>query len=129
MKKCHQENPENLLKKAGYKLSEPRFLVLSFLKKAHRPLSAQEISGKIKSVNLASVYRSLNIFTELGIVNAEIIGTEKRYCLSGEAHHHIICVKCGRLETVKCTHSFSNIKNFTNIKHQLTLSGLCRKCA
>ena len=128
MKKDHRDNPEYILKEAGYKLSGPRSLVLSFLKKSHKPLSAQEISGKIKSVNLASVYRSLNIFTELGLVNTEIFGTEKKYCLSGEAHHHIICIKCGRLETVKCTHSFSNIKNFTNIKHQLTLSGICRKC-
>jgi Fur family ferric uptake transcriptional regulator len=129
MKKCSQKTPEQLLTEAGYKLSEPRFLILDFLKKSHGPLSAQEISKQLKSINLASVYRSLGLFTELEIVNSELIGTEKKYCLAKTAHHHIICVKCGYLERVECNHAFTNIKNFTNIKHQLTLSGLCHKCA
>jgi len=129
MKKCHHKTPEKLLLEAGHKLSEPRFLVLNFLRKSHGPLSAQEISQKIKLVNLASVYRSLNIFAELGIVNTEIIGMERRYCLASEAHHHISCLECGRLEKIKCNHSFEKIKNFTNVKHQLILKGICQKCA
>lgn len=123
------ETAEELLTKSGYRLSAPRALVLSFLKKSCQPFSAQEIGKEIKSINLVSVYRTLHILEEVGIVNCETIGTEKRYCLAGEAHHHIICNKCGHLERVKCTHSFADIKNFTNVKHQLTLSGLCKKCS
>lgn len=125
----HDKTVEQLLTGSGYRLSGPRALILSFLKKSCQPFSAQEIGQKIKSINLASVYRTLHILERLGIVNCETIGTEKKYCLAGEAHHHIICTKCGHLERVECTHTFSNIKNFTNIKHQLTLSGLCKKCS
>lgn len=129
MKNCHVKTPEQSLTESGYKLSAPRTLVLSLLKKAHGPLSAQEMARKIKSINLASIYRTLHILEELELVNCETLGIEKKYCLAKEAHHHIVCIKCGHLEEVKCTHSFADIKNFTNIKHQLTLSGLCKKCS
>lgn len=129
MKNHRRKTPEQSLAEAGYKLSTPRALVLALLEKVHHPLSAQEIARKIKSINLASIYRTLHILEELEVVNCETLGTEKKYCLAKEAHHHIVCVKCGHLETVRCNHSFSKIKNFTNIKHQLTLSGLCHKCA
>ena len=70
------ETAEELLTKSGYRLSAPRALVLSFLKKSCQPFSAQEIGKEIKSINLVSVYRTLHILEEVGIVNCETIGTE-----------------------------------------------------
>jgi len=83
---------------------------------------------KIKKGDLASVYRTLNLFEELQIVNVEIINKEKLYCLAGEPHHHIICRQCGYIEVVKCDHCFNNYKNFTDVYHQMTLTGICNKC-
>lgn len=123
MKKLKQK-----LEESGFKLTKPRLAVLEILEKNHTPLSAQEMHAKIKKADLASVYRTLNLFEELAIVNAEIIQKEKKYCLADVPHHHIICDKCGYLEKIKCDHFFKSFRNFTNIKHRLTLTGVCNAC-
>jgi len=112
----------------GYKLTKPRLAVLSYLKKSEKPLSTLEISRKVKGVNLSSIYRSLSLFKDLNIVNEEYFEDEKKYCLSTEPHHHIVCRICKKVVKVKCFHNFFDIKNFNNIEHQLILSGVCNKC-
>ncbi len=122
------KNIHDILMAAGYKITVPRELILNKLSKEHKPISARSLHKKVKDINLASIYRTLNLFEELHIVNIELVNKEKFYCLANEPHHHIICQKCGHMEEIACTHSFNNIKNFSNIHHQLTLSGLCDKC-
>lgn len=113
---------------AGYKLTKPRLAVLIFLSENHKPMSARELSKNIKTVDRASVYRTLNILEKLGLVNVDMINKEKLYCSAGKPHHHIICTGCGYVEKIECNHSFRH-KNFTNINHQLTVTGLCDKCS
>lgn len=117
------------LKQQGYKLTKPRKMVLSVLSKNSEPKSAQEIHKKIKKVDKVSVYRALNLFEELGLVNIENLDNEKLYCLATDPHHHIVCKKCGYSEEVSCTYEFGKSDNFSNIQHQLTLTGLCKKCS
>ena len=112
---------------SGYKLTKARLAVLAYLRKKHSPISARKMSEDIKGTDRASVYRALNIFEKLGLVNIDIMGMERLYCSAEKPHHHIICTKCGYVETIKCNHKFSH-KNFSNIKHQLTVTGLCNKC-
>jgi len=120
---------QDIIIKAGYKITAPRLRILEKLKQEHDPVSARNLHKKLENINLASIYRALNLFEELRLVNVELLDKEKLYCISGEPHHHIVCQKCGHMEEIACTHSFHNIKNFSNIHHQLTLSGLCNKCS
>lgn len=113
---------------AGYKLTKPRLAILDFLDDHHTSISARELHKKIKHFNRASVYRALNLFEELHLVNAEIIEKEKIYCLADKPHHHIICEKCGYTEKIDCAHSFGHFKNFINVHHRLTLTGVCHNC-
>lgn len=100
------------------------------LKKHQGIISAQKLAKKVRDIDRASVYRALNLFAELGAVNVEIIGKEKLYCLAGHPHHHIICRRCGYIEDFPCTNlEFKKFKNFIDIEHRLTLTGLCRKCS
>ncbi len=116
------------LLEAGYKLTKPRLAVLEFLFINHAPISARYLHKKTRHFDRASVYRALNVFEKIYIVNVEIIGKEKIYCLADKPHHHIICKKCGYMEKIECKHSFNHFKNFTNVRHQLTLTGVCDKC-
>lgn len=122
------EKIKQQLMKAGCRITLPRMAVLKILSKESRPISARNLHKKIKIGDRASVYRFLNLLEELVLVNVEIIEKEKMYCLAGEPHHHIICKKCGYLEEIECRHHFDSFKNFTNIHHQLTLTGVCNKC-
>jgi Fur family ferric uptake transcriptional regulator len=121
---------KDVLTQAGYKLTKPRLAILTFLKKQTNLLSAREISKKIKNIDQASVYRTLNLFEELNIVNSELIDKEKLYCLSDHPHHHIICRVCKYSEEFPCTQKedYKKFSNFSNIHHHLTLTGVCKKC-
>lgn len=116
------------LKSQGYKLTKPRESVLEVLLHNHSAISAQDIHKKIQIVDKASVYRVLKLLEELGLVNIENVNNEKLYCLSKHSHHHVICKKCGYSEEVPCTYTLNNFNNFTNVQHQMTLTGICSKC-
>jgi len=124
MKKLKQK-----LIEAGYKITKPRLAVLEFMSSNHTSISARDLHKKIKHFDRASVYRTLNLFEDLHLVNVEIYEKEKIYCLADKPHHHILCKKCGYTEKIDCDHSFGNFINFTNVHHQLTLTGICNKCA
>jgi len=113
---------------AGYPLTKARLAVLDYLSSYHSPISARDLHKKLKHFNQASIYRTLNLFEDLRVVNMEVIDKEKVFCLADKPHHHIICKKCGYMEKIKCKHSFENYKNFSNIYHRLTLIGVCKKC-
>ena len=115
--------------RAGYKMTLPRLAVIKYLSSHHCLISARNLHRKIKTADLASIYRTLNLLEELQIVNVETLNKEKLYCLADEPHHHIICRKCGHTEAVQCDHHFNQYKNFTDIYHQMTLRGICNNCA
>lgn len=119
---------EQKISDLGYRMTKARLAVISHLSSVCSPISARNLHQKIKIVDRASVYRALNLFEELQIVNVETVNKEKLYCLADEPHHHIICRKCGHMESIKCDHHFFNLKNFSNIHHQLTLTGVCNQC-
>lgn len=102
---------------------------MDYLEGNHKPQSAQDIHASIKGVDLASVYRTLSLFEELGIVQRENVAGTARYYLSGDQHHHITCTGCGQTKCIPCEHSFKKIKGFRNITHQLVLTGVCIRCA
>jgi len=122
------EKIKQQLIKAGYKMTMPRIAVLDTLSSIHHPVSARDLHKKIKTIDRASVYRALNLLEDLHLVSVEVVEKEKLYCLANIPHHHIICKKCGYAEEVKCNHSFGHFKNFNNVYHQLTLTGVCNKC-
>lgn len=117
------------LAKLEYKLTKPRLQVINSLEKEKKLISARNLHEKIKTIDRASVYRTLNLLEELHLVNVEIIEKEKLYCLANHPHHHIICRKCGYAEEFDCDNSeFKKFKNFSKIHHQLTLTGVCNNC-
>lgn len=118
------------IQKAGYKLTRQRLMVLDLLKKNHKPLNAKQIFNKLNNkIDLASVYRILHLFKSMDIVFEERLNHKEYYYLGKKQHHHIICKKCGYAECLPCKHLFENIKNFTDISHNLSISGICKKCS
>ncbi len=121
---------KKILINSGYKLTGPRLKVFNFLQKDICPISASALYKRLANVDKVSVYRVLNLFEQLNIVQCETVGKEKLYCLATDhPHHHIVCRKCGNTDSFECTgNEFKNFRNFTDIHHQLTLTGICNKC-
>ena len=111
------------------KQTKGRQLILEILNKAKQPLTAQEITNRIKhKIDQATVYRTLNLFENNNIVFSDVLANEKRYYVSEQRHHHIICQICQKVQCIPCSHQLPKIKGFKNIKHNMYLIGICNNC-
>ena len=127
-----------ILKEHDFKITPLRITLLKFINQSKSPISAEDISKKIKSADRATIYRALSAFSESGIIKELGITKEKRlYENSHKKHHnhHIICTKCGTIEDIDfCikninTSAEKKSKLFKKIKgHNISFTGTCRKC-
>ncbi|MBK6539369.1 MAG: transcriptional repressor [Ignavibacteria bacterium] len=95
-----------ILSSLSQRITEPRLDILGILKENHNPLTISEIHSKLKNkkTDLATVYRTINLFAELRVVNEIDFKDEfKRYELIYDRHHHhhIVCRKCKNVENVE----------------------------
>ena len=100
------ESPEsilNALRGHGLRISTARRIVVHRLFVAARPLSAEEVAagmdGAGAQLDLASVYRNLETFEELGFVRRFRLGHGvRRYLLApGGDREYLACERCGSL--------------------------------
>jgi len=127
-----------ILSSLSQRITEPRLDILGILKENHNPLTISEIHNKLKNkkTDLATVYRTINLFAELRVVNEIDFKDEfKRYELIYDRHHHhhIVCRKCKNVENVEtCVlDDLENLlkkKGYSEITHSLEFFGICRSC-
>jgi len=133
------------LQEAGFKLTSQREVTVEvMIEKEKKHLSAEEIYMEVKNKNagigLATVYRTLEILTELKILNkVSFQDGLARYDLnkSNKNHqpHHLLCLNCGNIEEVQedllddIEEDIKERFNFTVKDHRLTFHGICSNCA
>jgi Fe2+ or Zn2+ uptake regulation protein len=127
-----------ILNSRSQRITAPRLEILSILKSNHNPLTISEIHHRLtnKKIDLATVYRTINLFAELGIVyEIDFKDDFKRYELIYDRHHHhhIVCKKCKKVENVEACvleelEKLLNKKGYTEISHSLEFFGVCGKC-
>ncbi|MGX6977721.1 ferric iron uptake transcriptional regulator [Vagococcus elongatus] len=128
----------------GYKLTPQReATVLVLLENEKDHLSAEEIYMLVKQksseIGLATVYRTLEMLTELKIVDKISFNDGvARYDLRKEGakhfHHHLLCLECGSIEEieedllVEVEKVVEKNFNFEVTDHRLTFHGVCGAC-
>lgn len=98
------DTSEALLRERGFKVTPQRTLILQIMAGQTDYLDADEIFHlahmQDSSASLATVYRTLNLFAELGIVDHRYVEPEHRrevFRLSeGPEQHYLTCVRCGK---------------------------------
>ena len=94
---------EGGIRNRGLRMTIPRQLVARALEQAEGYLSAEEIYSIIKedypAIGLATVYRTLVLLDEMGIVNKHNFGEGRgRYIVAedqtAEHHHQLVCDQC-----------------------------------
>ena len=91
------------LREQGYRLTPQRLMILSAIHSSDHHISAEEIYTQVcaryPNVNISTVYRTLELLKELGLVTETDLGGGKFRYHSVEKghHHHLICRKCGRI--------------------------------
>ena len=122
-----------LLNNLGLKSTKQRFAVLTVLYKHKGPMTAEKIVAKT-DIDLATVYRTLESFEKVSLVNKfNLKDSSFFYEIKDEHHHHIVCNRCGLIEEVE-TCSFEKMaphsKKFSFIsEHSLEFFGICKSCA
>ncbi|MCL2475164.1 MAG: transcriptional repressor [Chloroflexi bacterium] len=103
MDKHSHNSYDQTLRQKGYRLTPQRAMVLEAIEHATSHISTEEIytpiAKKYPNVNISTVYRTLELLTELSLVTATNMGDGTlRYHASGKGrHHHLICNKCGKI--------------------------------
>jgi Fur family transcriptional regulator, ferric uptake regulator len=95
------------------------------------------LKSKGLKISRASVYRTIAILVETGIIN-EVVKTEKHAHYEKVAenrhHDHLICLRCGKtieffsptLEMLQ--DEICQRERFRSIRHSLEIMGCCQEC-
>ncbi len=114
----------------GYKATPQRLAVLRALA-AEQHQSMGEIRGRCPEVGLVTIYRTLELLSEIGAVRRLDLGDGPRYEMAEDHHHHLICESCGDVsEFEKCPLDLRRLKglDFEVNSHSLEIYGLCAVC-
>ena len=135
---------KKLLRKNGYKFTLGKRVILEVILKSDIHLNAKEIYEKTKEKNigLATIYRALKVFNELGIVkeiNVNGINYYEMKIFSGKPLHiHFKCYKCNSIIDIDSQNlNFDYLKLNKRIEEESNVEiydsdimfiGLCSKC-
>ena len=124
----------------GVRPTTQRAAVLGELLRERHDATAQELHARLRrrgsSIGLATVYRTLALLADAGIVDTLVHGHERAcYRVCGSAHHHhLVCTSCHRvIEVEDCElepwiERVAEAHGFAAMAHTLELSGVCRAC-
>ncbi len=117
---------------AGYKATPQRTAVLRALI-AQRHQSLEEIRARCPEVGLVTVYRTLDLLSELGIARRLSLGNRPRYELAEDHHHHRICESCGDISEFEgCPLDLERLlfenPEFEVRSHAVEVYGRCAAC-
>ena len=129
------------LKQAGYRLTQARLTVLDVLESEHGHITSADVLEKVEGINKAigraSVFRTLDLFTQLGIIRPTYIDTSLTptyVMMHGGHHHHVICTECKRFfEFDDCgmealTRNLEETLDMRISGHLLEFYGICAAC-
>jgi Fe2+ or Zn2+ uptake regulation protein len=131
---------EDVFHKVGRRSTTQRRLILEVLKQGNGHLDAEAVHDRVKArdprVSLATVYRSLTVLEEMGLVARHNLGEEHGHFepVVGGTHYHFTCRACGAViefqapEAMRAAHRLGALKGIVVTDIRLNLSGYCKKC-
>lgn len=126
----------DILKSHDQSITKARLAVFDSLV-GQEPLSMHELVQRAGQVDRASVYRAVDLFERLGVVQRLHTGWKYKVELTdkfNEHHHHLTCTSCGLTISLngEALERFIDraAKNhgFAPSGHQVEIQGLCRQC-
>ena len=125
-----------ILEDQGYRSTSPRQALVRTVAARDRHFSAEEIRLQLPNIGRATVFRSLNLLEETGILCRVLLEDGRlHYQLSHRGHHHhLICTECGVSEDLVGCDIESMLKekagkhHFEMDGHRLEVYGRCLRC-
>jgi Fur family ferric uptake transcriptional regulator len=134
-----------LLARRGYRITAPRRAVLDALATSQEPRTVVQLHRALGGgrANLVSVYRTVKLLCDVGLVRAtDAARGQRRYELAEPFtahHHHLICRQCGQIEDLdgclleagvltRLGRRVRQSHRFRVTDHELRFFGVCRRC-
>lgn len=128
------------LRKSGYRITPQREMIVEAIANSEKHMSAEdvfaEVSHHTKAMNLATVYRTLEMLWEEGLVCRNDLGEGKIYYSVQEhgPHVHLVCRLCNRviegspdlLEPIR--EILQTRYNFEADLNHISVFGICSNC-
>ncbi|MYE54990.1 MAG: transcriptional repressor [Chloroflexi bacterium] len=89
-----------VLGERGYRITVPRVMIARLIEQKREGFTAQALCEELPSVGRATVFRTLKLFLEAGMLcKLDSLGGAPIYSLCERGHHHhSVCVVCGAVE-------------------------------
>ena len=127
------------LRKAGCKITPARLAVINTVLAEGQHRNAADILRQAQALHphtsRATVYRTLELLTELGIVRPIYVGENgPTYIRAEGGHHHLVCAQCGKIVDFDQCGADSLGRElearfgFHIHSHRLEFYGLCAEC-
>lgn len=118
------------------RLTKHRKSILSLLENNKSPMSADLIISSFpkQTIDLSTVYRSLDKLHTAGMISKSVIDNTAYYFISDHEHHHfMVCLSCKKMFEIDChihnlVDEVESESGFKIIQHDLTFYGYCTNC-
>ena len=95
----------------------------------------QMVRRRLPKISLGTVYRNLDVLAEAGkIQKLDLGGGQARFDARNDAHDHVRCVRCGRVDDVPGpsadlgNEQMANAAGYEILGHRLEFVGVCPQC-
>lgn len=133
------EEVAGVLRAQKRKVTPQRLAVYEMLCHTHEHPNAEAIYRALQpafpAMSLATVYKTLDVFAELGLVRALNAGEDSfRYDADTRPHPHVRCTACGRVEDIESVDDSDFLReiaqktDYTLTGRQLYFQGICPAC-
>lgn len=132
------------LREHDIRFTKGRQAVVDVLARASGPMSAAELDEELGDVPLSSIYRTLSVLEDAGVVVNHLGAKgltrfELAEWLMGH-HHHLVCIDCGSVSDIDIPSSkeenvrslvseIAALASFSATDHALEIEGRCARCA
>ncbi len=133
-------NYEATVRAAGHRVTKQRVMILDAVCEGGGHTTLGQIYARVRvidrSVDRSTIYRSLKLFVDLGLVVSADMGNGETYyeIPKPQHHHHLVCRQCGRdleIEHTLLQRMFDQVSQNYGFKadtDHLVLFGVCANC-
>jgi Fur family transcriptional regulator, ferric uptake regulator len=136
----HFTDYQSVIRKAGYRVTTQRVLILDAVCDGGGHTTLGEVYARVRvddpTIDRSTLYRTLKLFVELGLVVSAEPGDGETYYEIAKAHrhHHLVCRICGTQQEIdhavvqRMFDQLSDVYGFAADSDHLVIRGVCRRC-
>ena len=128
-----------ILRKKGYKATPQRIAICRFALQNREHPTAKRIYDEVKkvhpTVSLATIYKTLQILTEHGLIQElDFPESQARFDSCVKPHINLVCLRCGNIRDLddpavgEMIARISAKTEFTRTGQRLDIYGICKTC-